>query len=59
MSTEEIVTLLTGDVAFFYDRNALWNNYLPANRRIILLNNHGGNIFRIIDGPGQQPELDE
>ncbi len=59
LSTVEMVTLLTGDVAFFYDRNALWNNYLPDNLRIILLNNHGGNIFRIIDGPGQQPELDE
>ncbi|MBC7920309.1 MAG: 2-succinyl-5-enolpyruvyl-6-hydroxy-3-cyclohexene-1-carboxylic-acid synthase [Ferruginibacter sp.] len=59
LATEAPLTLLTGDVAFFYDRNALWNNYLPPNLRIVLLNNHGGNIFRLLDGPGQQPELDE
>ncbi|MBX9850499.1 MAG: 2-succinyl-5-enolpyruvyl-6-hydroxy-3-cyclohexene-1-carboxylic-acid synthase [Cytophagaceae bacterium] len=59
LSTEKTVTVLTGDMAFFYDRNALWNNYLPSNLRIVILNNHGGGIFRIIDGPNKQPELDE
>jgi 2-succinyl-5-enolpyruvyl-6-hydroxy-3-cyclohexene-1-carboxylate synthase len=29
------------------------------NLRIILLNNHAGGIFRIIDGPKNQPELEE
>jgi 2-succinyl-5-enolpyruvyl-6-hydroxy-3-cyclohexene-1-carboxylate synthase len=24
-----------------------------------MLNNHGGGIFRLIDGPDEQPELDE
>ncbi|WP_161887848.1 2-succinyl-5-enolpyruvyl-6-hydroxy-3-cyclohexene-1-carboxylic-acid synthase [Pontibacter russatus] len=52
-----ITTLLTGDLAFFYDRNGLWHNYLPQNLRIVLLNNHAGGIFRLIDGPKQQPEL--
>ncbi|MDX5437426.1 MAG: 2-succinyl-5-enolpyruvyl-6-hydroxy-3-cyclohexene-1-carboxylic-acid synthase, partial [Pontibacter sp.] len=52
-----ITTLLTGDLAFFYDRNGLWHNYLPDNLRIILMNNHAGGIFRLIDGPKQQPEL--
>jgi 2-succinyl-5-enolpyruvyl-6-hydroxy-3-cyclohexene-1-carboxylate synthase len=51
--------LLTGDMAFFYDRNALWHNYPLPNLRIVVFNNHGGGIFRLIDGPGQQPELDE
>ena len=55
----QVVTLITGDLAFFYDRNALWNNFIPANLRIILLNNHSGNIFRMIDGPADQPELEE
>ncbi|HXA02927.1 MAG TPA: 2-succinyl-5-enolpyruvyl-6-hydroxy-3-cyclohexene-1-carboxylic-acid synthase [Cytophagaceae bacterium] len=59
LSTEKIVTVITGDMAFFYDRNALWNNYIPTNLRIVILNNHGGGIFRIIDGPGKLPELDE
>lgn len=54
-----LVTILIGDLAFFYDRNALWNNYLPTNLRIILLNNHGGNIFRMIQGPKNQPEFAE
>lgn len=53
----EPVYLLVGDVAFFYDRNALWHPHLPANLRIVLLNNSGGSIFRMIDGPSRQPEL--
>ena len=53
-----ITTLLTGDLAFFYDRNGLWHNYLPQNLRIVLLNNHAGGIFRLIEGPKQQPELE-
>lgn len=55
--TEKIVVLFTGDIAFFYDRNALWQYPIPANLRIVLLNNQGGNIFRMIEGPAQQPEL--
>ena len=53
------VTLLTGDMAFFYDRNAFWHNYPLSNLRVIVLNNHAGGIFRLIDGPAQQPELEE
>jgi len=56
---EGLVTLITGDMAFFYDRNAFWHNYPLANLRIILLNNHAGGIFRLIDGPARQPELIE
>ena len=59
MTTDKLVFLIIGDVAFFYDRNGLWNRYLPNNLRIILLNNHGGGIFRIIDGPNKQPELSD
>ncbi|MDU0372453.1 2-succinyl-5-enolpyruvyl-6-hydroxy-3-cyclohexene-1-carboxylic-acid synthase [Hymenobacter endophyticus] len=53
------VVLLTGDVAFFYDRNAFWHNYPTPNLKVLLLNNHAGGIFRLIDGPRQQPELEE
>jgi 2-succinyl-5-enolpyruvyl-6-hydroxy-3-cyclohexene-1-carboxylate synthase len=42
--------LVTGDLSFFYDSNALWNNYIPNNFRIILINNSGGGIFRILPG---------
>jgi len=59
LATEKLVTVITGDMAFFYDRNAFWNNYTAENLRIVMLNNHGGGIFRVIDGPSKLPELDE
>ncbi len=42
--------LITGDLSFFYDSNALWNNYIPNNFKIIIINNSGGGIFRILPG---------
>jgi len=42
--------LITGDLSFFYDSNALWNNYIRKDFRIILINNSGGGIFRILPG---------
>jgi 2-succinyl-5-enolpyruvyl-6-hydroxy-3-cyclohexene-1-carboxylate synthase len=59
LSNERPNILITGDVAFFYDRNAFWHNYSLSNLRIVLLNNHGGVIFKMIDGPGSLPEADE
>ncbi|HSY75337.1 MAG TPA: 2-succinyl-5-enolpyruvyl-6-hydroxy-3-cyclohexene-1-carboxylic-acid synthase, partial [Bacteroidia bacterium] len=47
--SDNITTLITGDLAFFYDSNGLWNKHLPENLRIIVINNSGGGIFRIID----------
>lgn len=41
---------ITGDLSFFYDSNALWNNYIPKNFKIIVINNGGGGIFRILPG---------
>ncbi|MFN3998448.1 2-succinyl-5-enolpyruvyl-6-hydroxy-3-cyclohexene-1-carboxylic-acid synthase [Algoriphagus sp.] len=58
-TTKELVSLITGDMAFFYDRNAFWHNYSTPNLRVIILNNHAGGIFRLIDGPAKQPELEE
>jgi 2-succinyl-5-enolpyruvyl-6-hydroxy-3-cyclohexene-1-carboxylate synthase len=43
---------ITGDISFFYDSNALWNANIPKDFRIILINNSGGGIFKIIPGPG-------
>ena len=43
---------ITGDLSFFYDSNALWNTSIPLNFRIIIINNSGGGIFKIIPGPG-------
>jgi len=39
---------VTGDLSFFYDSNALWNDFVPANFRIIMINNKGGGIFKIL-----------
>lgn len=47
--------LITGDIGFLYDSNALWNNYIPKNFKIILLNNGGGGIFRILPGHQETP----
>jgi 2-succinyl-5-enolpyruvyl-6-hydroxy-3-cyclohexene-1-carboxylate synthase len=51
--------LITGDLAFFYDRNAFWHNYPLPNLHVLVLNNHGGIIFNMIDGPGNVPERDD
>lgn len=51
--------LITGDMAFFYDRNAFWHNYPLDKLKIVVLNNHAGGIFRMINGPAEQPELEE
>jgi len=42
--------LITGDLSFLYDSNALWNNYIPNHFKIIVINNSGGGIFRILPG---------
>ncbi len=52
-------TLISGDIAFFYDSNALWNENLPRWLKIIVINNGGGGIFRIIDGPASTPVLEK
>jgi len=57
--SKEIVTLITGDMAFFYDRNAFWHQYLPANLRIVVVNNFGGGIFRLLPDSGKLPELEK
>jgi 2-succinyl-5-enolpyruvyl-6-hydroxy-3-cyclohexene-1-carboxylate synthase len=47
----KLTTFISGDIGFFYDSNAFWNNLTKSNLRIIVVNNGGGGIFRIIDGP--------
>ncbi|HPF10642.1 MAG TPA: 2-succinyl-5-enolpyruvyl-6-hydroxy-3-cyclohexene-1-carboxylic-acid synthase [Flavobacteriaceae bacterium] len=50
--------LVTGDLSFFYDSNALWNSYLPKSFRIILVNNRGGGIFRILPSAKEVPHFE-
>ena len=59
LKAKKTTLLITGDMAFFYDRNAFWHHHIPENLRIIVLNNHGGGIFDLIDGPSKLPEKEE
>lgn len=56
---EKVNVVITGDVSFFYDSNALWNAYLGSNVKIVLINNSGGGIFRFIEGPSKTPQLEK
>ncbi|NNC69985.1 MAG: 2-succinyl-5-enolpyruvyl-6-hydroxy-3-cyclohexene-1-carboxylic-acid synthase [Flavobacteriaceae bacterium] len=49
--TDKQTIFITGDISFFYDSNALWNDYIKNDFRIIVINNSGGGIFRILPGP--------
>ncbi|MCX7985745.1 MAG: 2-succinyl-5-enolpyruvyl-6-hydroxy-3-cyclohexene-1-carboxylic-acid synthase [Bacteroidales bacterium] len=53
--SKQPTVLITGDLAFLYDSNALWNKYVSPNLKIIVLNNQGGNIFQMID---TSPEIE-
>ncbi|MCT4590091.1 MAG: 2-succinyl-5-enolpyruvyl-6-hydroxy-3-cyclohexene-1-carboxylic-acid synthase [Carboxylicivirga sp.] len=56
--TNQPTLLVVGDLSFMYDSNGLWNNYLKANLRIVVINNGGGGIFRFIPGPSDSEELE-
>ncbi|MEM9051007.1 MAG: 2-succinyl-5-enolpyruvyl-6-hydroxy-3-cyclohexene-1-carboxylic-acid synthase [Bacteroidota bacterium] len=56
---DERVLLITGDMSFVYDSNGLWNNRLPSNLKIIVINNQGGGIFRIIQGSNVEEEKEK
>lgn len=56
---ERPVVLLTGDLSFFYDRNAFFHHHKYDKLKIIVFNNNGGGIFRMIKGPSTLPELEQ
>ena len=55
VANERPTVLIAGDIGFLYDSNALWNDYTPKNFKIILINNGGGGIFRILPGHEETP----
>lgn len=57
MASDGPVLAVIGDLGFLYDSNALWNRDLPANLRILVINNNGGGIFRILKGPTDHPSF--
>ena len=56
--TDKRVFCVIGDLSFFYDQNALWNQNLRENFRILLLNNGRGGIFNMLPGLEQSPARD-
>ena len=56
---KEPTLLLTGELGFFYDSNALWNSHIPKDFRIIVINNGGGGIFRILPGNKDSENFDQ
>ncbi|MEL6122827.1 MAG: 2-succinyl-5-enolpyruvyl-6-hydroxy-3-cyclohexene-1-carboxylic-acid synthase [Bacteroidota bacterium] len=56
---DEVVTLVTGDIAFFYDSNAFWHHHVGDNLRVIMINNEGGNIFRYVKGPQRTSQFEK
>ena len=56
--TDDRVFCVIGDLSFFYDQNALWNQNLRGNLRILLLNNGKGGIFHMLKGLEQSPARD-
>lgn len=54
-SNPKKVFCVIGDLSFFYDENALWQQQLTSNLRILLLNNYEGGIFRNLKGLEQSP----
>ena len=57
--TSDRVFCVIGDLSFFYDQNALWNQNLRQNFRILLLNNGRGGIFNMLPGLETSPARDK
>ena len=55
---DEKVLCILGDLSFFYDQNALWNQNLNGNLHIVVLNNGKGGIFNMLKGLEQSPVRD-
>ncbi len=59
VASNKTTVFVTGDIGFLYDSNALWNNYTPKNFKLILINNGGGGIFRILPGHEETPVFNQ
>lgn len=59
MVSEHQHVLILGDLSFVYDSNALWNKDFPGNLKIVVLNDGGGGIFRLLEGPDRMDFFEE
>jgi len=50
---------ICGDVSFIYDSNALWIRPFPKNLKMIVIDNKGGGIFKIIEGAKSSQQLEK
>lgn len=48
--------LISGDISFIYDSNALWFEPFPSNFKMLVIQNYGGGIFQIIPGPADSKQ---
>ncbi|GIW22209.1 MAG: 2-succinyl-5-enolpyruvyl-6-hydroxy-3-cyclohexene-1-carboxylate synthase [Candidatus Sericytochromatia bacterium] len=58
--SDRLNIVILGDLSFIYDYNGIINNYVNnklskkiSNLKIIILNNNGGGIFDMIEGPSK------
>jgi 2-succinyl-5-enolpyruvyl-6-hydroxy-3-cyclohexene-1-carboxylate synthase len=59
MVSEDLHILVLGDLSFVYDSNSLWNRNFPENLKVIVLNDGGGGIFRLLNGPDRMDFFEE
>ncbi|MEN8227503.1 MAG: 2-succinyl-5-enolpyruvyl-6-hydroxy-3-cyclohexene-1-carboxylic-acid synthase [Bacteroidota bacterium] len=57
--SDQLHVLLVGDLSFVYDSNSLWNQKFPQNLKIVILNDGGGGIFRLLEGPDRMEFFEE
>jgi 2-succinyl-5-enolpyruvyl-6-hydroxy-3-cyclohexene-1-carboxylate synthase len=51
------VVFVTGDLSFLYDANGLWHQPWPLNLKVVVVDNGGGGIFKIIEGAKNEPSV--
>lgn len=51
--------LISGDISFLYDSNALWYEPFPRNFKMLVIQNYGGGIFQIIPGPADSKQREK
>ncbi len=51
VNPDKLIYCVLGDLAFFYDMNALGNRHIGNNLRILIINNGLGDEFRVYDNP--------
>ena len=57
--SDKLNLVVLGDLSFLYDSNGLCNSKLPSNLKIVVINNEGGGIFRLIPGPSEMETFEE